>query len=190
MVILASLIVFFAYFYTAIQFDPTKQADNLRKQGGFIPGIRPGAPTANYLNDILVRITLPGCALPGCGRPRAHRGAGAVEPQPVPFGGTSVLIAVGCRARDDEADRVPAAHASLRGLPEVGGLPCGSCCSGPRGQARERRRSAWWIATTSPRSPRVTSFASTSKKARRSGSRRERSWTVASSSAMTWWCGW
>ena len=60
MVILASLIVFFAYFYTAIQFDPVKQADNLRKQGGFIPGIRPGAPTANYLNDILVRITLPG----------------------------------------------------------------------------------------------------------------------------------
>ena len=60
MIILAALIVFFAYFYTAIQFDPVKQADNLRKQGGFIPGIRPGAPTANYLNDILIRITLPG----------------------------------------------------------------------------------------------------------------------------------
>ncbi len=43
MIVLASMIVFFAYFYTAIQFDPVKQADNLRKQGGFIPGIRPGA---------------------------------------------------------------------------------------------------------------------------------------------------
>ena len=60
MAVLASLIVFFAYFYTAIQFDPVKQADNLRKQGGFIPGIRPGRPTANYLNDILISITLPG----------------------------------------------------------------------------------------------------------------------------------
>ena len=72
MVILASLIVFFAYFYTAIQFDPVKQADNLRKQGGFIPGIRPGAPTANYLNDILVRITLAGCPVPGRDRPGPH----------------------------------------------------------------------------------------------------------------------
>ena len=48
------------YFYTAIQFDPVRTADNIRKQGGFIPGIRPGPPTATYLNDILVRITLPG----------------------------------------------------------------------------------------------------------------------------------
>jgi preprotein translocase subunit SecY len=95
MVILASLIVFFAYFYTAIQFDPIKQADNLRKQGGFIPGIRPGAPTANYLNDILVRITLPGALF---------LAAIALIPTVVlavwnlnqfPFGGTSILIAVG-----------------------------------------------------------------------------------------------
>ncbi len=95
MVILASLIVFFAYFYTAIQFDPTKQADNLRKQGGFIPGIRPGAPTATYLNDILVRITLPGALF---------LAAVALVPtvvlalwnlQQFSFGGTSVLIAVG-----------------------------------------------------------------------------------------------
>jgi preprotein translocase subunit SecY len=95
MVSLATLIVFFAYFYTAIQFDPVKQADNLRKQGGFIPGIRPGAPTANYLNDILVRITLPGALF---------LAAIALIPTIVlvtwglaqfPFGGTSVLIAVG-----------------------------------------------------------------------------------------------
>jgi preprotein translocase subunit SecY len=95
MIVLASMIVFFAYFYTAIQFDPVKQADNLRKQGGFIPGIRPGGPTATYLNDILVRITLPGALF---------LAAIALIPtivfriwnfQQFPFGGTSVLIAVG-----------------------------------------------------------------------------------------------
>ncbi len=95
MVVLAAMIVFFAYFYTAISFDPVKQADNLRKQGGFIPGIRPGAPTATYLNDILVRITLPGALF---------LAAIALVPtivlriwdfQQFPFGGTSVLIAVG-----------------------------------------------------------------------------------------------
>ena len=54
------LIILFAYFYTAIQFDPHKQADQIRKQGGFIPGIRPGYPTERYLAKILSRITLPG----------------------------------------------------------------------------------------------------------------------------------
>ena len=95
MVILASLIVFFSYFYTAIQFDPVRTADNLRKQGGFVPGIRPGPPTADYLNDILVRITLPGSLF---------LAAIALIPtivlatwnfQQFPFGGTSILIAVG-----------------------------------------------------------------------------------------------
>ncbi|HTG46323.1 MAG TPA: preprotein translocase subunit SecY [Actinomycetota bacterium] len=95
MLILASLIVFFSYFYTAIQFDPVRTADNLRKQGGFVPGIRPGPPTADYLNDILVRITLPGSLF---------LAAIALIPtivlatwnfQQFPFGGTSILIAVG-----------------------------------------------------------------------------------------------
>jgi preprotein translocase subunit SecY len=54
------LIIAFAYFYTAIQFDPHKQADQIRKQGGFIPGIRPGYQTERYLGRILNRITLPG----------------------------------------------------------------------------------------------------------------------------------
>jgi preprotein translocase subunit SecY len=89
------LIIFFSYFYTAIQFDPVRTADQIRKQGGFIPGIRPGPPTSTYLNDILVRITLPGSIF---------LAAIALLPsivfaywgfQQFPFGGTSVLIAVG-----------------------------------------------------------------------------------------------
>ena len=58
--IYGALIILFAYFYTAIQFDPHKQADQIRKQGGFIPGIRPGYQTERYLAKILSRITLPG----------------------------------------------------------------------------------------------------------------------------------
>jgi preprotein translocase subunit SecY len=95
MAMLTLLIIFFAYFYTAIQFDPVRTADQIRKQGGFIPGIRPGPPTANYLNYVLVRITLPGSMF---------LAAIALLPSIVlaywaftqfPFGGTSVLITVG-----------------------------------------------------------------------------------------------
>ena len=54
------LIVFFTYFYVAITFNPEERADEMKKFGGFIPGIRPGQPTADYLNYVLSRITLPG----------------------------------------------------------------------------------------------------------------------------------
>jgi preprotein translocase subunit SecY len=54
------LIVFFTYFYTAIIFNPIDLADNMRKQGGFIPGIRPGKKTSDHIDEILTRITLPG----------------------------------------------------------------------------------------------------------------------------------
>ncbi len=60
MLVFGLLIIGFAYFYTAITFDPVKQADQLRKQGGFIPGIRPGPQTERYLAKVLSRITLPG----------------------------------------------------------------------------------------------------------------------------------
>ncbi|MBA2357182.1 MAG: preprotein translocase subunit SecY [Actinobacteria bacterium] len=56
----AFLIVVFCYFYTAVQFNPIDQADNLRKYGGYVPGIRPGPPTAQYLDRVLTRLTLPG----------------------------------------------------------------------------------------------------------------------------------
>jgi len=95
MFLLAMLIIFFSYFYTAIQFDPTRTADNLRKNGGFIPGIRPGPPTADFLNRILIRIGLPGAIFLAVIAliPTIVFAIWAL--QQFPFGGTSILIAVG-----------------------------------------------------------------------------------------------
>ena len=92
---LTLLIVFFSYFYTAIQFDPVRTADQIRKQGGFVPGIRPGPPTATYLNDILVRITLPGSLFLAAIALIPSVVLAYWHVQRFPFGGTSVLIAVG-----------------------------------------------------------------------------------------------
>ncbi len=93
-VLLFSLIIFFTYFYNAIQFDPTRQAEMLQRQGGFIPGVRPGGQTANYLGRILNRITLPGsvflaviAVLPAL--------AGLLWNIPISFSGVSILIVVG-----------------------------------------------------------------------------------------------
>ena len=90
------LIIFFAYFYTAMVFNPEDTADNLRKQGGFIPGVRPGAATAKYIKDVLNRITLPGAIF---------LALVAIVPSILffftdntliqAFGGTSILIMVG-----------------------------------------------------------------------------------------------
>ena len=60
MIIYAALIVFFCYFYTAIVFNPEDTADNLKKQGGFIPGVRPGERTAQYIDYVLTRLTTVG----------------------------------------------------------------------------------------------------------------------------------
>jgi preprotein translocase subunit SecY len=93
------LIIGFAYFYAAIQFDPHKQADQIRKQGGFIPGIRPGIQTERYLARILNRITLPGALfiatvalLPAVVLGQTLSGTAALQ---LGFFGTSILIAVG-----------------------------------------------------------------------------------------------
>jgi preprotein translocase subunit SecY len=95
MAILAMLIIFFSYFYTAIQFDPTRTADNLRKNGGFIPGIRPGPPTADFLNRILIRIGLPGAIFLAVIALIPTVVLATWNIQQFPFGGTSILIAVG-----------------------------------------------------------------------------------------------
>jgi preprotein translocase subunit SecY len=90
------LIVFFTYFYVAITFNPVKVADNMKKYGGFIPGIRPGRPTAEYLEYVLSRITAPGALYLGFIAlipmiAFAFVGVGNT----IPFGGTPILIAVG-----------------------------------------------------------------------------------------------
>jgi preprotein translocase subunit SecY len=88
------LIILFTYFYTAVTFNPVEQADNLKKYGGFIPGVRPGRPTAEYLDRILARLTFPGSL---------YLAAVAALPTILLnqtsanfyFGGTSILIVVG-----------------------------------------------------------------------------------------------
>jgi preprotein translocase subunit SecY len=95
MLIYGLLVIFFAYFYTAITFNPTETADNIRKYGGFIPGIRPGRPTADYLNNILVRITLPGSMFLAAIALIPYIVLNAWNIQQFPFGGTSILITVG-----------------------------------------------------------------------------------------------
>jgi preprotein translocase subunit SecY len=88
-----ALIVFFAFFYTAIVFNPTETADNLKKHGGFIPGIRPGERTAEYIDYVLSRITVVGAAYLAvvCLIPEILISYAAV---PFYFGGTSLLIVV------------------------------------------------------------------------------------------------
>jgi preprotein translocase subunit SecY len=92
------LIIFFTYFYVGITFNPDERADEMKKFGGFIPGIRPGRPTAEYLQYVLSRITLPGSLYLGviAVLPNFFLGiTGSGQNQNFPFGGTAVLIMVG-----------------------------------------------------------------------------------------------
>jgi len=93
MLLYASGIIFFTFFYTSITFNPTETADNLRKYGGFVPGIRPGESTAIYIDNILTKLTTIGalyltlvCLMPEF----------LIANYPIPFylGGTSILIVV------------------------------------------------------------------------------------------------
>lgn len=88
------LVIGFTYFYTAITFNPTKIAGEIQKYGGFIPGIRPGAPTASYLNYILTRITLAGALFLGCIAILPSLARGVTGMTTLLIGGTSVLIVV------------------------------------------------------------------------------------------------
>jgi preprotein translocase subunit SecY len=89
------LIIGFAYFYNSIAFNPVDTADNMKKYGGFIPGIRPGRQTAEHLNYILTRITLPGAVFLGAVAILPFIALAAGNVQQFPFGGTSILITVG-----------------------------------------------------------------------------------------------
>jgi preprotein translocase subunit SecY len=95
LIIYGFMIVAFAYFYNAIAFDPIKQADQIRKQGGFIPGIRPGRQTELHLSRILNRITLPGALFIAAVALLPSIVLAIAKVNNFPFGGTTVLIAVG-----------------------------------------------------------------------------------------------
>jgi len=97
-IIFGMLIVFFTYFYTAIAFNPKDVADTMQKQGGFIPGVRPGKPTSDFIDNILTRITLPGAIALAIIAilPTLLTKFGNVTPGFAQFfGGTSLLIIVG-----------------------------------------------------------------------------------------------
>jgi preprotein translocase subunit SecY len=95
MVLFAVLIVAFAYFYNSIAFDPVRQADQIRRQGGFIPGIRPGPQTERYLGKVVNRITLPGALFVAFIAILPYIVLWVGDVQTFPFAGTTVLIAVG-----------------------------------------------------------------------------------------------
>jgi protein translocase subunit secY/sec61 alpha len=96
MLVYGLLIVFFAFFYTSITFNPEEVADNMKRYGGFIPGIRAGKPTADYLNYVMTRLTWPGSI---------YLAIVALVPvvviasmgvsQSMQFGGTTIMIMVG-----------------------------------------------------------------------------------------------
>jgi preprotein translocase subunit SecY len=92
--IYAGLVIFFCYFYNSISFDPKDIAENMKKSGGFIPGIRPGDPTSGYIQRVLERVTLGGALFVACIAvlPDYMR---TIMSAPFFFGGTSLLIAVG-----------------------------------------------------------------------------------------------
>jgi preprotein translocase subunit SecY len=93
-ILLFALIIFFTYFYTAIQFDPQKQAEMIQRNGGFVPGVRPGRQTEQHLAHILNRITLPGSIFLGVISVLPVI-AGIIWSIPVAFSGVSILIVVG-----------------------------------------------------------------------------------------------
>jgi preprotein translocase subunit SecY len=95
MLLYGLMVIFFAYFYTAIAFNPVEQAENMKKYGGFIPGIRPGRQTAEYLDRILTRITLPGALFVAFIALLPSIFFATQGIQQLPFGGTSILITVG-----------------------------------------------------------------------------------------------
>ncbi|MBE2227502.1 MAG: preprotein translocase subunit SecY [Ignavibacteria bacterium] len=92
-----TLIVFFTYFYTAIAFNPKDVSDNMKKQGGFVPGVRPGKATSDFIDNILTKITLPGSIFLAiiAIMPAFIAQAGVTQGLAQFFGGTSLLIVVG-----------------------------------------------------------------------------------------------
>ncbi len=93
----AMLVIFFTYFYTAVTFNPQEVSGNMKKNGGFIPGLRPGRPTTEYLDRVLTRITLPGAVFLAliAVMPYIAAGITRIPESFLYFGGTGLLIMVG-----------------------------------------------------------------------------------------------
>jgi len=93
--IFAGMTIFFTYFYTAIAFNPVEVADNMKRYGGFVPGIRPGTQTAEYLDRVLTRITLPGSLYLTAVAIVPFIALAVFDIQAFPLGGVGLLIMVG-----------------------------------------------------------------------------------------------
>ena len=170
------LVVIFSFFYTLVVFQQQNLAENLQKQGGFVPGIRPGRPTGEYIMRVLVRITWAGAIFLGVVAVIPYLATSWFGITSLQISSTGLLIVVGVVHRHDEAARSAAADAKLRRVHTVG---VRHLLRAPRASARARRRrsspSAWRGCT----SPRATCCARTSAKAPSSGARRRRTWTRA-----------
>ena len=130
------LIIVFAYFYAGITFDPHQQADVIRKQGGYIPGIRPGYPTERHLQNILNRVTFPGALFLALVALLPSIFLAIWNIQNYPFAGHDVADRRRRGPGDDAADRQPAHVAQLRGLPAVVLRANPGCFCGRRPSAR------------------------------------------------------
>ena len=120
--IFALLIIAFTYFYTAVTVNPVQMAEDLKRNNGFIPGVKPGKRTAEYIDTIMSRITLPGSFfLALVAIFPAFAGLMGINSQFAQFfGGTSLLILVGVVLLDTLQQIESPAHALLRWLPKVG----------------------------------------------------------------------
>ena len=150
-------IIIFTYFYTAVTFNPVDQADNLKQHGGFIPGVRPGRPTAEYLDRILSRLTFPGALYP-----RRRRRA-ADDPDQPDLGQLLLRRHLDPdrrrrRPRHGEAARGAADDAQLRGVPQITVAQPRPARSA-RAAARARRASASRKTSGCPTRPPATSSA-------------------------------
>ena len=136
----AVLIIVFTYFYTSVQFNPVDQADNLRKYGGYIPGIRPGPPTAAYLDRVLQRLTLPGSlflATVAVAPSIFIHYFGFSQATARALGGTSVLIVVGVALDTMRQMESQMMMRHYEGLPALNVLVLGPQGSGKGTQAKK-----------------------------------------------------